>query len=676
MDFFESQASARRKTKWLVVLLLVAVVAIIAVVYAAAIVLHDQGAAYAATSSPGRVAGPRPPLEVWQPDLLAGVSIAVLAIVGLGSLYKVMSLRGGGESVAAMMGGRLVPQNTTVFEERRLLNIVEEMAIAAGVPVPPVYLLENEQGINAFAAGYHPDEAVLGITRGCMTRLSRDELQGVIAHEFSHVLNGDMRLNVRLMGILFGILVLGMVGYYALRFGGRVSSSRNGAKVAIPVVLMGLVVMVVGYVGVFFAKIIKAMVSQSREYLADASAVQFTRNPGGISGALRRIGGAAAGSRVRNAHAEECSHMFFANGLRSSFLRVLATHPPLPSRIRRIDPRWDGTWLKPEPPPRPESEAKKAEAPRKGAGSAVPNVLPGFPSIPGLEGAAGGVLPAVLIGVDEAMADIGKVKQEHLDRARAALDRLPPRLRDSAREGFGARAVIYALLLDRGPALRDAQLRTLSDRADRQVYELTVQIQDEVATLPMGLRLPLIDLTLPALQTLSPQQYKTFLRNMNDLIAADEEMDFFEFCVSRVVTRRLDKKFGEPARRPVRVYGVRGVRGEVAVVLSLLARLGHETEADARGAFGQAMKSLEVPNGSPELLPADQCGLAELDKALDTLLTTSFPVRKQVLRACALCMGFDGEITPREAELFRAFGESLDCPVPPLGWPAPAADEA
>jgi Zn-dependent protease with chaperone function len=678
MDFFASQEAARRKTKWLVLLLCIAVTAIIAVVYLVVAAMYAQGVASYAASDSARVAVAPPAVWYWQPEVLAGVAVAVLLIVGLGSLYKMAALRGGGEAVARMMGGRLVPPNTTVFEERRLLNVVEEMAIAAGMAVPPVYLLEKELGINAFAAGYHPDDAVIGITRGCMTKLKRDELQGVIAHEFSHVLNGDMRLNVRLMGVVFGILVLGMVGYYALRFGGRVSTRRNGVQVAIPVFVVGLVVMAVGYIGVFFGKIIKAMVSQSREYLADASAVQFTRNPIGLTDALRRIGGAAAGSRLRNPHAEECSHMYFANGLRTSFLRALATHPPLLARIRAVSPHWDGSWLEPEPPrldAEGEAQAQTKEQ-AKGAGAVPPDLLPGMPRIPGLEGAAGAILPAVLLSVDEAMADIGTVKPRHLEQARETLALLPPVLRDHAREGFGARAVIYALLLDRGETVRDAQWQRLRERADPQVFALTGKLQDEVRALPEGLRLPLLDLTLPALQSLSPPQYEAFLDNLRDLIVADEEMDFFEFCLSRIVTRRLDRHFRKAPPRPVRIYGVQGALREVAVVLSLLARLGHDAETKAREAYARAMATLDLRGAEPPaLLPVDQCGLAAADDALTTLLETSYPVRKQVLGACAVCIGFDGEITPREAELFRAFGESLECPVPPLGWPTPAGQQ-
>ena len=250
------------------------------------------------------------------------------------------------------MGGRLLHPQTTDLNERKILNVVEEMAIAAGTPVPPVYLLENEEGINAFAAGHAPNDAIIGVTRGCVQTLSRDELQGVIGHEFSHILNGDMRLNLRLMGVLFGILLIGLTGYILLRstsgYGYRVRvNSRDddrGRRNILP--LIGLALYVIGYVGVFFANLIKAAVSRQREFLADASAVQFTRNPEGIAGALKKIG-RLAGSAMHEPRAAEASHMFFGNiGGVGQLFGLLATHPPLVERIRRLDPSFDGDFSK------------------------------------------------------------------------------------------------------------------------------------------------------------------------------------------------------------------------------------------------------------------------------------------------------------------------------------------
>ncbi len=325
-DFFERQDVARRNTKWLVAMFIFAVIGIVGSTFVAtALVLG-------AANEHGRFS--------FEVPLLA--SAAALGLIVIGSLYKTAQLAAGGTVVAERLGGRRVYPNTIDPVERRLLNIVEEMALASGVPVPPVFLLSREQGINAFAAGYSPSDAVVSVTRGCAQQLTRDQLQGVVAHEFSHILNGDMRLNLRLIGVLHGILLMGLVGRELLRFGSYSSggnrSRRNDSGAYL--LLIGLAFMVIGFLGLFLGNLIKAAASRQREFLADASAVQFTRNPEGIAGALRRIGAAIFGSKLISPRADEASHMYFAEGISTLF----ASHPPLRERIRRIDPQWDGKY--------------------------------------------------------------------------------------------------------------------------------------------------------------------------------------------------------------------------------------------------------------------------------------------------------------------------------------------
>ena len=336
-NFFENQDAARRNTKRLVLLFCLAVVAIAGMLYLLAVLL--TGVEQPDPNTGQMVISPL----WWQPDLALGVAIATVIVVGGGSLYKIAQLRGGGAVVAEALGGALIPPGTRDADERRLLNVVEEMAIASGIPAPPVYLLKDEQGINAFAAGFAPGDAVIGVTRGCVQRLSRDELQGVIAHEFSHILSGDMGLNIRLMGVIHGILIIGIIGYFLLRsslYSGssRRSNSRDNSGMAI--VAAGLGLMVIGFLGTFFGNLIKASVSRQREFFADASAVQFTRNPGGIAGALKEIGGYEGGSILESPNAPEASHLFFSQGLRGGLQMLFATHPPLEERILRLDPNW------------------------------------------------------------------------------------------------------------------------------------------------------------------------------------------------------------------------------------------------------------------------------------------------------------------------------------------------
>src|SRR5277367_6271665 len=336
MDFFERQDKARKKTKWLVIYFILAVAAMIVAIYIASLLIFSGVQLHQ-----HRFNDEQPQFDLWNPQIFLAVALGTIAIILIGSSYKTMALAAGGSAVSEMMGARLVSANTTDPDERKLLNVVEEMAIASGVPVPQVYVMDDEDGINAFAAGHKPGDATVTVTRGCMKLLSRDELQGVIGHEFSHILNGDMRLNLRLMGTIFGILCLAIIGRILLqtaRGGGR-SRGQN------PLPILGLTLLIIGYIGVFFGRLIQAAVSRQREFLADASSVQFTRNPGGITGALKKIGGLGEmGSRLSHAHSEELSHMFFGNGISEPFIGLLETHPPLTDRIKAIDPNFDGNF--------------------------------------------------------------------------------------------------------------------------------------------------------------------------------------------------------------------------------------------------------------------------------------------------------------------------------------------
>jgi Zn-dependent protease with chaperone function len=350
MDFFEAQARAKKRTTRLVVLFGLAVVGTIAAAYFAAILglgaleRQQRGNQYTST-------GINSSISLWQPKIFLGVAAGTLAVVGLASLFKWNQFSSGGSAVAESVGGRRVNSHTTDLKERRLMNVVEEMAIASGTPVPAVYVLDDEPAINAFAAGLTTNDAIVAVTRGTLEKLNRDELQGVVGHEFSHILNGDMRLNLRLTALLFGILVLGLAGrgiLWSLR-GARFRSrnGKNSGGVLMAIIVIGLALLIIGYVGYFFGRIIQAAVSRQREFLADASAVQFTRNPVGLSGALKKIGGYALGSSLQTSKAAAIGHFFFAQSFRSGLTGLWATHPPLNERIRAIEPAFDGKMFDP-----------------------------------------------------------------------------------------------------------------------------------------------------------------------------------------------------------------------------------------------------------------------------------------------------------------------------------------
>ncbi|TVR49369.1 MAG: hypothetical protein EA402_00090, partial [Planctomycetota bacterium] len=254
MDFFSEQDLARKRSGRLVLLFLLAIVAIVIILYVVAMVVYsivEHDFAY---------------MQWWHPGIFALTAGLTVVVITLGSVGRIASLNAGGSAVAEMVGGRLISPDSSDAAERRVLNVVEEMALASGTPVPPVYMLD-EDGINAFAAGYRNENAVIGVTRGAVERLSRDELQGVIAHEFSHILHGDMRLNIRLMGLLYGILMISVIGSIMMRalyFAGgrrRSSNSKNdGTAIILAIAAAGVAMYIIGYIGVFFGNLIKAAV--------------------------------------------------------------------------------------------------------------------------------------------------------------------------------------------------------------------------------------------------------------------------------------------------------------------------------------------------------------------------------------------------------------------------------
>jgi Zn-dependent protease with chaperone function len=590
------------------------------------------------------------PQSLWNPALLGAVAFGVGVVVGLGSLFKTAQLAAGGRVVAETLGGRLVPTDTQDLRERRLLNVVEEMAIASGVPVPPVYILSDEPGINAFAAGRAPGDAVVAVSEGCFTYLTRDELQGVVAHEFSHILNGDMRLNLRLLGLIYGILALSIIGRVLIQVaGGRGrSSSDRDDRSRQGVLLFGIGLWLLGLAGVFFGRLIEAAVSRQREYLADASAVQFTRNPEGIGGALKKIGGLAAGSTVQSPHAVEAAHMFFADALGMSLSGMLATHPPLAARIKRIDPRFDGTY----PEVRPVAVApEEARGPQRGR---VPSILPGV---------KGGVMAVPVLAGMEAASRVARVTPRDVTYAEDLHAALPDVLRRAVRDPFAARAVVYCLLLDPQSDVRQTQLAYLERSTDPRDYALVGQLAGAAGELPDASRLPLLELTLPALRQMSPRQHDSFRAVVDALIAADQRVSIFEYTLRCVLARYLDAGFN-PSRPVARPASAGQVVEQIAVVLSLLAREGQAEEAAAGAAFDAGMQALGA--GSRTLLPPDRCQLPAFDAALRSLSLTPPDVKRRLVAACAATILADQQVTVRESELLRAVCAVLGCPMPPL----------
>lgn len=609
MDFFAAQDHARRTSRLLVLWFMLAVAGIIATVYLTLVVALGLGAAeYEAQ-----------PVSLWDPELLLLTAAGVGGIILLASTYKVIALsRNGGPAIAEELGGRLVSRSTADPLERRLINVVEEMALASGIPAPPVYVLDAEQGINAFAAGSKVTEAVVAVTRGTLEQLSRDELQGVVAHEFSHILNGDMRLNLRLIGVLHGILLLTLAGRVLMR------SARGSDRGAAPFIMAGLALVVVGYLGVFFGKLIKAGVSRQREYLADASAVQFTRNPAGISGALKRIAG--IGSEIHHPRAEEASHMFF--GSSAHFSRLLATHPPIETRIKRIDPSFNAT---------------AAGGPGTSTAGATPAGVTAFSA----SGFADGV---------------GNVAPEHMTYAHQLIEELPEPVVNALHQPGSARAVVFALLISRDADVRDAQLSIVEKEFGASIRDESRTHAQWLHTQGSAIRLPLIDLALPTLSELSTEAREQVLEAAEKLIAADRRTSLFEYVLRRLLHAGLRPTRGSRAT----AVSLKTLKADTARLLGLLARAGGTSATAAAEAFA-ASTAIAPLEGPWDMASASEAlNVRELDRMLSHLAGTRSEFRRKLVEACATAIMHDGKVTPTEAELLRAVCQAFDCPTPPV----------
>jgi Zn-dependent protease with chaperone function len=644
VNFFEAQDNARRKTWQLIALFVAAVVSLIVLtnMLVAGVVFYSTTAGLAdSTSFLDRVKAL--PLETW-----AVISVGVVGMVALACLYKYLSLRGGGRAVAEMMGGSLLTHDVATGNAKRLLNIVEEMAIASGIPVPPVYLIP-EASINAFAAGLSADDAVIGINAGTIDHLNRDELQGVVAHEFSHIINGDTRINLRLIAALHGITFLSMVGYTIVR-GFRFSSGRRSdGNSNVPVIALGIGLLVIGYAGTFFGNLIKAAVSRQREYLADAAAVQFTRNPGGIANALKKIGGLSDGSSMNTAAATEASHMFFGQ-VRHLFLNpIMATHPPLPKRIKAIEPSWDGSFIF--------TAATPTTDDRSGSETLISSLQA---SAAGSQPGTAALSPAQMID------EVGTLTASGLAVAQQLIADTDQRLRDAAHDTWGARGLIYAMLLDRDASRRNRQQDYLQNNAEAGVPEFTGTLADPVAELDESRRLTLVEMAMPALKALSKPQYQRFVRNCITLIKSDQQIDLFEWVLHRLLLKELRPHFEGPSRIESRHRSIAPLHPQVAILLSALARTGHPQDQDgATRAYNAGAEQLALAERYDDQPDPDY---QRLNAALAELRLLNPLLKPKLLKACATTVLSDGQVDSAEGALLQGIAATLDCPLPPSSY--------
>jgi Zn-dependent protease with chaperone function len=649
MNFFAQQERARTHTRRMLLLFVLAVIAIVLAVDVVLMIAlggvshHFDRADLIARSMQMRAA-------FWS-------SLIVLAVVGGASLYKISTLRGGGGAVARQFGATQINENTQTFAHRRLRNVIEEIAIASGVPVPEIYLLEDEAGINAFAAGYTPADAAITVTQGCLDKLTRDELQGVIAHEFSHVLNGDMRLNIRLMGVVFGILVIGIAGRKLIENTGR--SRDSGGVVA-----FGIAILVIGYIGVFFGRLIKAGISRQREYLADASAVQFTRQTLGIAGALKKIGGLAEGSKLASAETEEVSHMLFGDGV--GYSALFATHPPLEARIKILEPTFNPrefaqiahAWAKPVQV----GEAEGAQV--SISGFAPANFVAGSATA---AAAAPTTLPhanaEIALTPKKVVKQVAQPGTDDYQTASAIHTTISERLRTFAYMADRCTQIVFALACDSAAEVRQKQLGILEKRFDAATRAGVEEVIGEIADLHPMQRLPLAQLAFPALRRRPRPQLQAFLIALNELIQADGRVQLEEYCLAKLVTVQVIDAL-DPAK--AKTYGsnkLADCKAEATAVIAIVSRYGNDDAGEAERAYLLGMQEV-LPDAIDVYAPAEDFALV-LDRALPKLDLLAPLAKELLVKGLTRAIGADGKVTISEAELLRTICAALHCPLPP-----------
>ncbi|WP_407550505.1 M48 family metallopeptidase [Vibrio parahaemolyticus] len=613
MDFFHHQDTARQRTGLLVMLFTLAVLAITGLVSVISIGIYFYFTGEPFTTQ-----------SIISYCLLSFVG--VLTVVSISSFIRLSELNAnGGRGVAESIGGKLISTDTSNAKHRQLLNVVEEMSIASGIPVPPVYVMAEEHGINAFAAGMSIDDAVIGVTQGALDAFSRDELQGVIAHEFSHILNGDMRLNTRLIGALFGITCIAHFGHLILdnsnstRHVSRSSSDSNKGFAVI--ILIAIVCLVLGWLGTLFGNMIKAAISRQREFLADASAVQFTRNDQGIAGALKKIGSNVQGSTLNTKASDEMSHMMFGQSKLSGFSGLFATHPPLDERIRRIEPNWDGSY------------AQHSHAQNTAFGN---EQVSGF--------AVGGGSPASQsASPSEQLSETGK----------QLISQLPPELVDIAREPYSARFIAFALIFD-GSDIQREMIKSYVPLASQSTLLPWLDYD-----LPLHLRFPLLELALPALKSLSEAQKISLCKVLRELSETDNQYSLAEWCVINLLEKQLLASFGFIKQHKT----LKQLEESVFWLLRELAWVSHSQADKAQRAYHCALAHLGFPE--VKLEPANSNW--HLSRAaLELLLQLKPKDRRIFVKACRLAIESDGEITVAEGELYRVIACFLEVPEPPL----------
>ncbi len=631
MNFFEYQEQARRQSRWLVFLFILAVVIIIVVIDVAILVAlglmntEEQQFAFNIQTLNANI-----------PTLLGGAAVTA-AVIAIASLFKTAALRSGGGKVARDLGGVLVEADARDPLRRRLYNVVEEIALASGIPVPEIYVLEQESGINAFAAGFSPADAAVAVTRGALEKLNRAELQGVIAHEFSHIFNGDMRLNIRLMGALFGILVLSLIGRRVLHgsyYLGR-SKSKNGGAI----VLVAVAVMLVGYIGLFFGRWIKSAVSRQREYLADASAVQFTRDPDGIAGALKKIAVYSDASYL-NVETEEVSHMLFGSGEQVS---MFSTHPPLNERIGRIDKSFrqdDLVLLAKKIQRQGKAEAEQAAQQQEKDKSAKR-----------------GMFDAANL-VDQ----IGHPDFSRILMAAALAASIPEEISQAAHSNQWATEVLFYCLMDRDDEIREQQLLFVAQNMGSDSEARVRGLLSAAPELAREQRLPLLEISIPELKRRPPDHVSKVLATVKLLNEADGQTDVFEYLMAKIIAQHLWESINPQQVKLSGKGSLNKVVDKALEVIAVLALHGNESTVTVESAYWAGSAVLLSDTKVP--MPAIEDWCEVMDSALPALDQLKPADKEKLVKALIATVMADNKVAVTEMELLRVVCSVIHVPLP------------
>jgi Zn-dependent protease with chaperone function len=650
MNFFDNQEKARKSTFWLILYFVLAIICIILIIDCVVMgsIIYANPKEFYPLVGYQHVLNQSAILQLAVITTLAVSPIIILVIV-LGTIFKMISLREGGIAVANMVGARELDPGTNDFLEKRFINVVEEMSIASGMSVPKLYVMDNEKAINAFVAGVKPEDTVMVVTKGALDQLSRDELQGVVGHEFSHIFNSDMNISLKLMGVLGGLVLIGQAGYFLLRFlsmSNRRSSKSDDGRILIAIVILGVGLLVVGYIGLFFGRLIKAAVARQRELLADASSVQYTRNPQGIIFALKRIQQSESGTNLDTKHVEDISHLCFCTPRWMLFSDMLATHPPLDKRIQILDPQGEFANL----PLKDLQEDKKQQITKKTSNQQALGII----------GTA-----AIVMATSQGQAQsadikssIGNPSAEHVDLAQQLIAQIPQELKDVAHAVAHVEDLLYALILIDDKDNIDQLKNNLEKIIPIDKLQKTLELINIISILSQSCYLPLVDIALPAFKAKSIDERGSIYKNMQQIVALGKE-NLFEFTLLTMISKTIQEKPNQ-----VKYNDFTAVIDDVSNLISALLKNSQSDENTKDAYFEKLMKNFTSQKIQPRQTMTQEPLKFQL--ILSRLNQLSPKCKEILVHTCLDCIAQDNVINVTEAEMIRALAASLNCPIPPI----------